>query len=255
MSTPGAAFFDLDNTLIRGSSLYFLGRGMYQRGYFTKSDVSKFVVANVRFRLTGTEKPEVIERFKKAAQDFIGGHAVKDIHKIGDEVYEEYISPALWQKTIDIAKSHLESGREVWLVSAAPEDLAKIIATKLGFTGAIGSRAEIKNETYTGNLAGPVLHGAAKASAVCELARNRNINIKDCYAYSDSANDIPLLESVGYPNAINPDAKLRIRALVEEWPIYDFRKFRYLNRLLGPIVSRIVAAGAFFAPRGRKKPE
>ena len=70
MSSSGAAFFDLDNTLIRGSSLYFLGRGMYHRGYFTKADISKFVVANVRFRLTGTEKPEVIDRFKKAAQDF-----------------------------------------------------------------------------------------------------------------------------------------------------------------------------------------
>ena len=255
MSTPGAAFFDLDNTLIRGSSLYFLGRGMYQRGYFTKSDISKFVVANVRFRLTGTEKPEVIDRYKKAAQDFIGGHAVSDIHKIGDDVYEEFISPALWQKTIDIAKSHLENGQEVWLVSAAPEDLAKIIARKLGFTGAIGSRAEIVNDVYTGNLDGPLLHGTAKANAVCELARSRNIDIKNCYAYSDSANDIPLLESVGHPNAINPDAKLRIRALVEAWPIYDFRKFRYLNRLLGPIVSRVVAAGTFLLPRGRKKPE
>ncbi|MEN9698592.1 MAG: hypothetical protein RL448_547 [Actinomycetota bacterium] len=255
MSSSGAAFFDLDNTLIRGSSLYFLGRGMYHRGYFTKADISKFVVANVRFRLTGTEKPEVIDRFKKAAQDFIGGHKVSDIHQLGSEIYDEYISPALVQKTIDIAKSHLATGREVWLVSAAPEDLAKIIASKLGFTGAIGSKAEIKNEIYTGNLDGPVLHGAAKAAAVCDLAKNRNLNIKECYAYSDSANDLPLLESVGYPNAINPDAKLRIRALVEEWPIHDFRKFRFINRLLGPTVSRIVALAAYLAPRGGRKPE
>ena len=228
MSSSGAAFFDLDNTLIRGSSLYFLGRGMYHRGYFTKADISKFVVANVRFRLTGTEKPEVIDRFKKAAQDFIGGHKVSDIHQLGSEIYDEYISPALVQKTIDIAKSHLATGREVWLVSAAPEDLAKIIASKLGFTGAIGSKAEIKN---------------------------RNLKIKECYAYSDSANDLPLLESVGHPNAINPDAKLRIRALVEEWPIHDFRKFRFINRLLGPTVSRIVALAAYLAPRGGRKPE
>ncbi|MEN9679064.1 MAG: hypothetical protein RLZ57_193 [Actinomycetota bacterium] len=255
MSSSSAAFFDLDNTMIRGSSLYFLGRGMYHRGYFSKADISKFVVANVRFRLTGTEKPEVIERFKRAAQDFIGGHAVTDIHKLGEEIYEEYISPALVQKTIDIAKSHLNQGREVWLVSAAPEDLGKIIARKLGFTGAIGSKAEIVNETYTGNLDGPILHGQAKANAVFELVKERNIDIKNCYAYTDSANDLPLLESVGYPNAINPDAKLRIRALVEEWPIHDFRRFRFINRMLGPIVSRVVAVGAYLAPRGRKKPE
>ena len=253
MIQASAAFFDLDNTLIRGSSLYFLGRGMYQRGYFTKKDISKFVVANVRFRLTGTEKPEVIERYKKAATDFIGGHAVTDIYKIGEEVYEEFISPALWQNTIDIAQTHLAQGQEVWLVSAAPEDLAKLIATKLGFTGAIGSKAEIKDGFYTGLLVGEILHGKEKANAVCELARERNVNLKDCFAYSDSANDLPLLEAVGNPNAINPDARLRLRALAENWPIHDFRKFRFINRLLGPVVSWLVALGAFFTPRGGKK--
>ena len=90
-----AAFFDVDNTLVRGSTIYFLGRGMYQRGFFTKSDISRFVLANLRFRLTGTEKQDEINRFQKSAQDFIGGHNVTDIKEVAQEIYDEYVSPAL----------------------------------------------------------------------------------------------------------------------------------------------------------------
>ena len=105
-----AAFFDVDNTLVRGSTLYFLGRGMYQRGYFTKADISRFVVANLRFRMTGMEKSEVINRFQKAATDFIGGHKVSDILEVGEEIYDEYVSPKLWERTCEIARKHIEQG-------------------------------------------------------------------------------------------------------------------------------------------------
>ena len=136
-----AAFFDVDNTLIRGSTIYFLGRGMYQRGYFTKSDISRFVLANLRFRLTGTEKREEIEKFQNAATSFIGGHNVQDIQNLAQEIYDEYVSPALWSGTIEIAQEHLSDGVEVWLVTAAPEDKATLIAKRLGFTGAHGINA------------------------------------------------------------------------------------------------------------------
>ena len=171
MAARSAAFFDLDNTMVRGSTLYFLGRAMYQRGFFTKADISKFVVANVRFRLTGTEKPEVISRFQKAATDFIGGHDVNEIYEIAQSVYDEYVSPALIQGTIEIAKKHLSEGNEVWLVTAAPEDMAKLIADRLGFTGAIGTKVAIKDGKYLGHLNGKILHGVEKARAVRELDR------------------------------------------------------------------------------------
>ena len=112
LTSPRAAFFDVDNTLVRGSTLYFLGRGMYQRGFFTKADISRFVVANIRFRMTGTEKQEVIAKFQKAAQDFIGGHSVTEIKKIGEEIYDEFVSPKIWQGTFEIARSHLDRGEE-----------------------------------------------------------------------------------------------------------------------------------------------
>ena len=246
---PRIAFFDVDNTLTRGSTLYFLGRGMYNRGFFTKRDIGAWVLANIRFRMTGTEKSEVIARFQKAATDFIAGHRVDEIRVIGEEIYNEFVSPSLWQGTMEIAKRHLAAGDEVWLVTASPQDFAELIASKLGFTGALGTRAETKDGKYTGNLIGNLLHGKEKSHAIKELTAKRNINIKDCFAYSDSHNDLPLLEAVGFPNAINPDAKLRIISFSSGWPVHDFRRLRWLNRFVGPIVSRFAGLWTYLTAR------
>jgi HAD superfamily hydrolase (TIGR01490 family) len=224
---------------------------MYQRGFFTKADISRFVVANLRFRMTGTEKKEVIEKFQNAATDFIGGHRVDEIKKIGEEIYDQFVSPKLWQGTFEIAKAHLDKGEEVWLVTAAPQDMADIIASRLGLTGALGSKACIENGMYTGALEGKLLHGIEKALAIKDLAKNHGFDLEDCYSYSDSHNDIPLLQAVGHPSAINPDAILRIRALAEGWPIHDFRRARFINRLLGPAVSRLAAVATWLTPRKR----
>jgi HAD superfamily hydrolase (TIGR01490 family) len=251
--TPNrAAFFDVDNTLVRGSTLYFLGRGMYQRGFFTKADISRFVVANLRFRMTGVEKQDVIERYQKAATDFVGGHKVEDILKLGEEIYDEFVSPKLWQGTYKIAQGHLNKGEDVWLVTAAPQDMANIIAQRLGFTGALGSKVIVREGIYTGELDGKILHGSEKAAAITTLARERGYQLADCYSYSDSHNDLPLLNAVGHPSAINPDAILRIKALAEGWPIHDFRRVRVLNQILGPAVSRLAAMMAWLMPRKRR---
>jgi HAD superfamily hydrolase (TIGR01490 family) len=247
-----AAFFDVDNTLIRGSTIYFLGRGMYQRGYFTKKDISRFVLANLRFRLTGKENKEEIQRFQDAATDFIGGHNVKDIQAIAEEIYDQFVSPAMWQGTIDIAKSHIADGVDVYLVTAAPEDMATLIAKRLGLTGALGSRAEIENDHYTGKMNGPLLHGKEKAIAIRELADEKGLDLTQCYAYSDSNNDLPLLQCVGHPSVINPDALLGLRAMAEGWPIHDFRKARFIGQAISPLVVRIAALGSWLAPRKRK---
>jgi len=252
--TPArAAFFDVDNTLIRGSTIYFLGRGMYQRGYFTKKDISRFVLANLRFRLTGKENKEEIARFQKAATDFIGGHSVKDIEAIGQEIYDEFVSPAIWQGTIDIAQKHLLNQEEVWLVTAAPEDMAVLISNRLGFTGALGSKAEIKDGSYTGAMSGALLHGKEKAVAVRDLAQRSGLNLADCYAYSDSNNDLPLLQCVGNPSAINPDAILGLRAMAEGWPIHDFRRARFIGRAISPVVVRFAALATWLTPRGKRR--
>ena len=248
-----AAFFDVDNTLIRGSTIYFLGRGMYQRGYFTKKDISRFVLANLRFRLTGKENKEEIARYQTAATDFIGGHNVKDIQTIAEQIYDEFVSPAMWQGTIDIAQSHIANGVEVYLVTAAPEDMATLIAKRLGLTGALGSKAEIKDGLYTGNMNGALLHGKEKAVAIRELAERKGFDLEDCFGYSDSHNDLPLLQCVGHPSAINPDALLGLRAMAEGWPIHDFRRARFIGRAISPIVVRLAALGTWLTPRKRRR--
>jgi HAD superfamily hydrolase (TIGR01490 family) len=202
--------------------------------------------------MTGTEKDEVISRFRKAATDFIGGHDVKEIRIIGEEIYNEFVSPAIWQGTIELAKEHLNNGDEVWLVTASPEDFANLIAERLGFTGAIGTKAEIHDGKYTGNLTGKLLHGKEKAIAIQEMSRTRDINLRDCFAYSDSHNDLPLLSAVGNPRAINPDAKLRIMAFSQGWPVHDFRRLRWLNRVIGPLVSRFAGFWVYLTARSRR---
>lgn len=253
LTAKRAAFFDVDNTLIRGSTIYLLGRGMYQRGYFTKKDISRFVLANLRFRLTGKENKEEIARFQKSATDFIGGHSVKEIEAIAQEIYDEFVSPAIWQGTIEIAKKHLSNNEEVWLVTAAPEDMAVLIANRLGFTGALGSRAEIKDGAYTGAISGALLHGKEKVRAVTELAHRSGLNLEECFAYSDSHNDLPLLQCVGHPSAINPDAILGLRAMAEGWPIHDFRKARFIGRAISPIVVRLAALATWLTPRRKPR--
>jgi hypothetical protein len=210
-------------------------------------------LANLRFRLTGKENKEEIQRFQNAATDFIGGHDVEDISKIAQEIYDQYVSPALWQGTIDIAQKHLIAGEEVWLVTAAPEDMAVLIAKRLGFSGALGSKAETKDGKYTGAMSGALLHGKEKAVAVRELAKQKGLNLEICYAYSDSHNDFPLLQCVGNPSAINPDAILSLRAMTEGWPIHDFRRARYLAKIVSPVVVRLAALGTWLTPRGKNR--
>lgn len=236
-----AAFFDVDNTLIKGSSLYFLSRGMYSRGFFNKRDVFAFVLANLRFKLSGEKNQGEVDRIQNAGMRIAQGKKVDEMLAIGDEVYKKYVTPALWEGTVKIAREHISHGEEVWLVTATPVEVADLIAQRLGLTGGVGTIAEKKDGEYTGKIIGKLLHGPEKATAVKKLAEEHGYDLSQCFAYSDSHNDFPLLETVGFPRAINPDALLRIRAAQKHWPIYDFRRARWLTQLIAPLINR--AAG------------
>ena len=253
MSTKGAAFFDVDNTLIKGSTIFFLSRGMYQRGFFNKREVANYVLANLRYRLTGKENPDEINRFREAAQTFIKGHSVEEMMKVANDVYDKYVSQRLWMGTIEIAKKHLAEGFEVWLVTATPQQMAELIAQKLGFSGALGTVAETENGRYTGKMIGQMLHGVNKADAVKKLAMERNIDLSESYAYSDSHNDIPLLSIVGKPQAINPDTLLQVKALRDGWPIHDFRRARKISAITAPILARVLYTLTLIRPRRRQR--
>ncbi|WP_422934120.1 HAD family hydrolase [Sinomonas sp. P47F7] len=220
-----AAFFDVDNTLMRGASLFHVGRKMYERGAFTLREAAGFAWKQFTFLVRG-ESLDDVESVKTSALSLAAGIRVEDIATVGYEVYDEMIESRIWPGAKALAEQHLRVGRRVWLVTATPIEVASVIAERLGLTGALGTVGEIEDGAYTGRLVGEILHGKAKALAVAELAEREDLDLARCWAYSDSHNDIPLLSLVGHPVAINPDARLRHHANAHNWPIYDFRAGR-----------------------------
>jgi HAD superfamily hydrolase (TIGR01490 family) len=237
-----AAFFDLDNTVLRGAALFYLARGLYTRKYFGMRDIVRFGYQQVRFRL-GAEDPEHVDDARSAALSFIVHRSVGQLKEMAEEIFEEVIESKVWPGTRAIAQSHLDEGQRVWLVTAAPVELATIIAKRLGLTGALGTVAEHVDGVYTGRLVGDLLHGPAKAEAVRALAVREGLELERCAAYSDSANDIPLLSLVGFPCAINPDAALRAHAKQHGWQIRDYRA-RRRNTAIGVAAGAGALAGA-----------
>ncbi|MFD1937097.1 HAD family hydrolase [Nonomuraea mangrovi] len=236
-----AAFFDVDNTMMRGASIYHFARGLATRGMFTTSDLLKFAVGQAVFRLRGNENPEHIAVARETALAFVAGSKVDDVVRLGEEIYDEEMSDRIWAGTRALAQSHLDAGQRVWLVTATPVELARVIAQRLGLTGALGTVAESQNGVYTGRLVGDLLHGPAKAEAVRALARREGLDLTRCTAYSDSANDLPMLSLVGRAVAINPDSELREHAKKHSWPIRDFRTGRKATLTALPIAAGVGA--------------
>ena len=226
-----AAFFDLDNTVIQGASLFHLAKGLYRRGFFPTRVILKGLWLQVYFRLVGQEKAGHIEDARGVTLGFIEGHTVTELTEISNEVYEESIAHRIWPGTRSLAQLHLDVGQQVWLVTAAPVEVAGIIAARLGLTGALGTTAEHIDGVYTGRLKGDLLHGPAKADAVRALADEHGFDLAHCFAYSDSYNDLPMLSLVGHPCAINPDGRLLAHAEEQDWQIQDYRSGRKAARL------------------------
>jgi HAD superfamily hydrolase (TIGR01490 family) len=239
-----AAFFDLDNTVIQGASLFHLAKGLYRRGFFPTRVIAKGLWLQVYFRLVGRENPEHIALAQAASLSFITGHTVRELEQLGEEIYEESLAERIWPGTRAIAQMHLDVGHQVWLVTAAPIEVAGIVADRLGLTGALGSRAEHVDGVYTGRLTGALLHGAAKAEGVRALAETHELDLARCFAYSDSYNDLPLLSLVGHPCAINPDHRLLQHAEEQDWQVRDYRTGRKAFRL------GLLGAGATGAAAG-----
>ena len=221
-----AAFFDVDNTLVHGSSLVHFARGLAARKYFTYGDLGRFVYAQAKFQLTGRENSDDVAAGRRKALAFIEGRSTAELVAVGEEIYDEIIADKIWPGTRALAQMHLDAGQQVWLVTATPYELAATIAKRLGLTGALGTVAESIDGVFTGRLVGDILHGTGKAHAVRSLAIREGLNLKRCTAYSDSHNDVPMLSLVGTPVAINPDADLRELAKNRGWEVRDFRTGR-----------------------------
>ncbi len=233
------AFFDVDNTLMRGASIYHFARGLAARKMFGPRDLGKMAIGQVLFRVRGAEDADRIDAAREAALAFVAGHKVADIASLGEEIYDDTMADRIWEGARELTQAHLHAGQRVWLVTATPVELADIVARRLGLTGALGTVAETSDGVYTGRLVGGLLHGETKAAAVRALAEREGLDLAECSAYSDSMNDLPMLSLVGHPNAVNPDAQLRAVARQRQWPIHDFRRGRRAT-----IIAIPVAAGA-----------
>ncbi|MFE1851604.1 HAD family hydrolase [Streptomyces sp. NPDC059489] len=236
-----AAFFDLDNTVMQGAALFHFGRGLYKRKFFETRDLAKFAWQQAWFRLAGVEDPEHMQDARDSALSIVKGHRVSELMSIGEEIYDEYMAERIWPGTRALAQAHLDAGQKVWLVTAAPVEIATVIARRLGLTGALGTVAESVDGVYTGKLVGEPLHGPAKAEAVRALATAEGLDLSRCAAYSDSHNDIPMLSLVGHPYAINPDTKLRKHARAQDWRLRDYRTARKAAKVGLPAAAGVGA--------------
>lgn len=231
--TPVAAFFDIDNTLIQGSSLIAVVFGLAKRKYFRISELLPVAWKQVKYRITGKENADDVSYGRVQALEFVKGRTEQEVHELCQEVLETSIAGRIWPQTQELAEAHLAAGHQVWLVSATPVQLAQLIAENLGFTGALGTVAEVRDGKFTGNLVGDILHGEGKKHAVAALATLENLDLSQCYAYSDSKNDLPMLSMVGTACAVNPDHGLAQAARAHGWQIYDFRSLRKAVRSYG----------------------
>ena len=236
------AFFDVDNTLIRGASIYYFARGLAARDMFGPRDLARVAWGQVYFRLRGAENSEHINALRQAALTFVAGHKVTDIISLSEEIFDETMADRVWEGTRELAQGHLRAGQRVWLVTATPVELATVISQRLGLTGALGTVAESADGVYTGRLVGGLLHGEAKAAAVASLAEREGLDLTRCSAYSDSSNDLPMLQLVGHPNA-----ELHAVARREGWPVHDFRSGRKATLMALPAAAGLGAVAGGIA--------
>jgi HAD superfamily hydrolase (TIGR01490 family) len=256
--TRGAAFFDVDNTIMRGASLFHFAVGLARRNYFSGSEILGFGVKQVKFVLSGSEDLEDMASATEAALSFVEGRSVEELAHLGEEIFDDSMVDKLIPGTLALAQGHLDAGQQVWLVTATPVELATVIAQRLGLTGALGTVAQVRNGLYTGHLDGPPLHGLAKAEAVRAIAAREGLDLAECSAYSDSSNDIPMLSLVGHPCAVNPDSALREHARMSNWPIRDYRRREQVKRYALPAASGAAGlamgmAVGYLSARGRRR--
>jgi HAD superfamily hydrolase (TIGR01490 family) len=205
--------------------------------------VASFVWQQAKFRVAGTESTVDMHTVRDNALAFVAGRSVEEIVSASEEIYDELMADRIWSGTRNLAQQHLDAGQRVWLVTATPVELARIIAHRLGLTGALGTVAEVVDGRFTGRLVGELMHGEAKAQAIRALAEREGLDLARCTAYSDSTNDLPMLTEVGSAVAVNPDSELRAVARARGWPVKDFRTGRKAAKIGVPTVGVAALSG------------
>src|SRR5918997_130225 len=248
----GAAFFDLDKTHIEGSSALHFARAAYRHGMVSRRRLARDVWANLRFRVRGSTDHGTDE-LRRRILDSIAGQRVIDLQRLGPDVLAG-ILPLLYKQVLAEAWTHQDAGRPAYIVTAASQELAEVLAAVLVLDGGIGMRSEVRDGVYTGASAGPFTYREGKAEAIREIAGRQGIDLAESYAYSASESDLPMMRAVGHPVAVNPDGALEKVARAEGWRIMRFDKLGRRLRWGAAVgsVALVGGGGGYVAARARK---
>jgi len=250
----GAAFFDLDKTLMEGSSALHFGRAAYRAGMVSRRQLASDAWANLRFRLHGSTD-QGTDELRERILDSITGQRAIDLARMGPDVLTG-ILPLIYREVLEEAYGHQDAGRRVYIVTAASQELADVLAHVLVLDGGIGMRSEVRDGVYTGKPAGPFTYREGKAVAIRELAEREGIDLTESYAYSDSESDLPMMRAVGHPVAVNPDRVLERVARDEGWRIMRFDKLGRRLKWAGVVGSvLLVGGGGGYAAARTRRPK
>lgn len=252
-----AAFFDLDRTLISGSSTFTFGIAAWRASVLGSRQLAGDTVRALSFRLFGASD----ERSASTRDRLLD--AIRDTAESDLSALNEVILPRLVEQVRPEAREliawHRSAGREQWIVSASAQGIVDPLAHTIGMTGGIGTRVAVRDGRYTGELEGPFVYGEGKVAAMRTIAAERGYDLTRCYAYSDSISDRPMLELVGHPVAVNPDRGLEALARARGWPIVIFarrtKRILTASTLAGGVLSLAVGAYGYGLRRGRSLAE
>ena len=236
-----AAFFDLDRTLMAGSSAFQFGRAAYQAGLVSRRQLARDGWENVKFRLHGSTDAGT-EALRVRVGEMLEGVRVRDLQRLAPDVLAGVL-PRLYPRMLEIAYRHQDEGRRIYICTAASQEMAELMAIVLTFDGAVGWVAEIVDGHYTGRAGGPFTYREGKAEAIRQIAERDGIDLAESWAYSDSESDLPMLRLVGHPVAVNPDAELTRIARAEGWEILRFERLGRRIRVAGAAVAAAAAGG------------
>ena len=247
------AFFDLDKTLIEGSSAIHFGRAAYRHGLMTRTQLARDLWANIKFRIEGSTDAGT-DALRRRILEAIKGTRVRELERLGHEVLAGVL-PRVYPEVLREAYEHQDAGRRIFIVTAASHEMAELMAHVLFFDGGIGTRSEIHDGVYTGEPDGPFTYREGKAEAIRERAAEEGIDLSQSYAYSDSESDLPMLRVVGHPVAVNPDAELERIARAEGWRIMRFDKLARRLRIatVAALIALLGGGGGYLAGELRER--
>jgi len=239
-----AAFFDLDRTLLRRSSALALAGSFRERGLISRRLLLQAAAWQLLFVARGASH-EAVRRGAEDGLRVLAGYRPEELRELVADAMEPVLRPLVYAEPLNLVERHRERGERVYVVSATLQEIVEAIADDLGFDGALGTVCEVRDGRYTGRAL-RALHAEAKADCVRALAENESLDLAECTAYSDSHTDLPFLEAVGHPVAVNPDRELRRTARERGWPVLEFsgRAYPHARRRIPPVLLAVGALGA-----------